>query len=1006
MRRARKTVLLRSALAAALAAITVPFIAHAAFGGTVAVPVVEIFPTSTGLGLTWSSVDASSYRVERKQDTEWQDVSGSLATATTTWIDKSVAAGATAEYRVVAASGSESVPSPTVTATRVTESPATGDIDVLALDANRGAGSTWLQDETAAPVTASLPADGTRTLAAGQLKLRLPAFFAGPGYYNLPSQSAVTLTQGDRSCESAATVRVSAVTYTADLELETFAASLAAGTCAGAAPVAWFEIRYRSAVGYQALSVSPDIIDFGRVMVGSHKDAALTLKNTGTDPVRLGNMTLTSSVSWTITNHCDPVLAPNESCQVTLRFEPASVNGWQSRLTIGDSTALSSHQVLVSGTGTSLPPAPQAPGTSRTYQGVTLTWPTWKSAGGTPVRGYYVHRYLDGAETTKWVDADPDQATTSYDELDPAPGTGYALSIVSELGEGPTSARSPLTRATEQVVLTDTMSTGLMAAGVDGYVVPQNSGSAVAPKGSVAAAPDGRTLAFVETTGDKALWTQRVEPGGTGTPVKLWTPQAVITHLSWSPDGARIAFQAPENGTPCVYVIPATGGAPEKVECDLSSPSWMPDARTLVVVDRRFDGDDRFARVQAAAGGARVAILPVPDAAADGMPVRVSPNGKQVAFGAGNVVKLVDFSTDKVISSLPLDAAVRSLSWNPDGGLLFAVTAGGQLVRLDSELPNLNPVVRPTGAIRGGQLDLAWQRLGLAIAPTPAVVGTRTPIVFDASALLAGTKFTCAVGWSAAVACTSPYTATNLSSGENLVVVTATEPDGRVSTAYRTITADATGPVARVTGPAYQSAVAATAKVTVAATDTSGVAWYDVRYRRASFAGPYSSYIQPWTRTTATSMTLAVAAGYEYCVSVRATDKFANVGGWSAERCFSRPLDDRSLTMATSGWARVSSSRFYLGTGTQTKASGAALTRTVQGKRFFLIATRCSTCGSVAVYAGNRYLTTVNLAYPTTHYQVVLGLPVQSTLFNGTLTLRTVSTGKLVQIDGLAVGRT
>jgi hypothetical protein len=45
------------------------------------------------------------------------------------------------------------------------------------------------------------------------------------------------------------------------------------------------------------------------------------------------------------------------------------------------------------------------------------------------------------------------------------------------------------------------------------------------------------------------------------------------------------------------------------------------------------------------------------------------------------------------------------------------------------------------------------------------------------------------------------------------------------------------------------------------------------------------------------------------------------------------------------------------------------------------------------------------LAYPTTHYQVVLGLPVQSTLFNGTLTLRTVSSGKVVQIDGLAVGR-
>jgi hypothetical protein len=200
--------------------------------------------------------------------------------------------------------------------------------------------------------------------------------------------------------------------------------------------------------------------------------------------------------------------------------------------------------------------------------------------------------------------------------------------------------------------------------------------------------------------------------------------------------------------------------------------------------------------------------------------------------------------------------------------------------------------------------------------------------------------------------------------------------------------------------------VTPSAVVTLAATDLAGVASYDVRYRRATSAGAYSAYVQPWTGITATSVDVAMAAGYEYCFSVRAKDKLGNVGGWSADRCFSRPLDDRSLSLATTGWARGSSSKFYFGTDTQTTASGAALTRTVQGKRFFLIATRCPTCGSVAVYAGSRLLTTLNLAYPTTHYQVVLGLPVQSTLFNGTLTFRTVTTGKLVQIDGLAVGRT
>jgi dipeptidyl aminopeptidase/acylaminoacyl peptidase len=1006
MRRARKPALLRAALATALAAITIPFIAHAAFGESTAVstPTVQAFPTRTGIGVAWDTTDAATYRVERLQGSEWQDASGPL-TSGTTWVDETVAAGSSADYRVVATTDAESATSPQVHATRAAELPAVGDLDVLALDANRGSSITWLQNETAGPITASAATGGSRTLTAGTLKLRIPAYFAGPGHYQLASQTAVTLTQGTRSCDSAATVKVQAVSYAPDGQLETLAASLAAGTCAGAEWVASFEIRYRTSVGYQMLSVTPDAVDVGRVLAGTTKDVVLTLKNTGTEPLDLGNMSLPPSYPWTLTRNCDPQLAAGAACTVTLTFAPTEGRGEYSvRLTIPDSTALGVHQVLVKGTAVSLPPDPGTPGINRTYRGVTLAWPTWKTAGGTPVRGYFVHRYVGGTETTTYVDEDPNRPTTSWSEVEPTPGTEYALSIVNEIGQGPVGPRRPLPRPTAQIAVTDTVSTELMAASTAGYVVPLDH--SLVPKGAIAAAPDGRTLAFASTGYEKSLWTQRVEPSAVGEAQKLWTSPETISHLSWSPDGTRIAFQAPENGTPCVFVIAASGGTPEKIACDLASPSWMPDARTLVVVDRRFDGDDRFARVQAAAGGARVAILPAPTAAADGMPARVSPDGRTVAFGAGDIVKYIDFFTDKVVASRPLNATVRSLTWDSDSGTLFAFTSSGGMFRVNSEAPTSTPYQLPTNTLRGGNLDLASQRLGVTIAPTPAVVGASATLTFDGSALLPGTKFTCSSTYTPAAACTSPYQVTGLSNGDNLVTITATEPDGRITKAYRLLTADATGPVARVTGPNYQSAVAATAKIAVAATDASGVASYDVRYKRASFAGPYSAYVQPWTNTTATSMSLAVAAGYEYCVSVRAKDKFGNIGAWSADRCFSRPLDDRSMTMATTGWARGSSTKFYYGTDTQTTASGKALTRTVQGKRFFLVATRCPSCGAVAVYAGSKYLTTVNLAYPTTHYQVVLGLPVQSTLFSGTLTLRTVTSGKMIQIDGLAVGRT
>jgi hypothetical protein len=152
MRRARAVVVARYAVAVVTAAIALPFIAHAAVGEeSLAVPTATAFPTRQGVGLTWEAVDATAYRVERKVGAaEWQDASGVLAQSATTWVDGSLAAGATADYRVIAqASDSQVVTSAPVTATRAAQDPAIGDVDVLMIDANRGDGVTWLQDEIA-----------------------------------------------------------------------------------------------------------------------------------------------------------------------------------------------------------------------------------------------------------------------------------------------------------------------------------------------------------------------------------------------------------------------------------------------------------------------------------------------------------------------------------------------------------------------------------------------------------------------------------------------------------------------------------------------------------------------------------------------------------------------------------------------------------------------------------------------------------------------------------------
>ncbi|MFF0344958.1 choice-of-anchor D domain-containing protein [Kribbella sp. NPDC004875] len=1010
MRRVRRTPLFRAALATALAAVTIPFIAHAAFGEEAALttPTAQVFPTRTGLGVTWNAVDATSYRVERKEGSaDWAAVSEPLSATTASWVDDTITPGTTASYRVVATADTETTTSTPVTATRAEQTPAVGAIDRLALDVDPG--GTWPHDESSDALTVSAPSGGSRTLSAGSMKVRLPAFITGPGNFSL-SPSELEFSQDDQSCTASGYLSVTAVAYTAALELDTLAASLRMYDCNNSQVVRAIDLRYHSTFGYQALSVTPEQYDYGKVKYGVIADASFVVKNTGTDPVQVTGADVTHvgttyRMNPDAPHDCPRSLAPAATCTVSVQFLPGSTGPDSDTLTISDSTSLGRHTVALTGYGISVAAA-QNVAVRSTYNGHTVSWRSQQTGGGTAVLGYNLYKYLNGAETVQWF---PVKASTDdfvFVEPNTEPGTAYAVSLVNEVGEGPLSARLAVPRAIDQVVITqgEPDSRDLVAADDFGNAVPFPADpSSVKPKEAVTTSPDGRTLAYVTGTTEPSVWTQTVTPDGVGVPVKLWSSTTPITHLAWSPDGTSIAFQAREDTTPCVYLLPATGGTPLKVACQVSSPSWMPDARTLVVSDHRVT-PSRLATIAATAGGARISTLPGAAEVPDGRPVRASADGQYVAFAAGSTVRLAGTTERK---SPALDSDVRAIAWEGSARIL-ALTASGRLYQLavDGGDPYLlNELAKQRNANR---TDVTWQHPGVTIKPTPALMGPNISVPFDGSAYPAGTRFYCQVKGSyvSERLCTSPFTGTELRSGKYVVMVRASTADESGATAYRPITVDAEGPVARMVAPAYQSSVAATATLAVSATDAQGVASYDVRYRRATSAGEYGAFVQPWTRTTSTSMSLAIAAGYEYCVSVRATDKLGNVGQWSAERCFSRPLDDRSLSLATSGWTRATGSTFYYGTTTQTTAYGKALTRTVQGKRFFLVATRCPTCGSVAVYAGNRYLTTVNLAYPTTHKQVLLGLPVQSTLFSGTLKLVSASTGKLVQIDGLAVGRT
>ncbi|MGH3369371.1 MAG: hypothetical protein ACRDPR_05165 [Nocardioidaceae bacterium] len=279
-------------------------------------------------------------------------------------------------------------------------------------------------------------------------------------------------------------------------------------------------------------------------------------------------------------------------------------------------------------------------------------------------------------------------------------------------------------------------------------------------------------------------------------------------------------------------------------------------------------------------------------------------------------------------------------------------------------------------------------------------------ISLDLSPLAPGTTTTCQLDAGPASSCGSSYIRSGLATGVHTLRVRAVEPGGRVVVAARTFTTDAAAPAVRLTAPTFGTTTATSAQITYAASDASGVSSYDVRYRRSPYNGTFGAYVQPWTGTRSTTVSLSVAPGYEYCVAVRARDLYGNVSGWTAERCFSRPLDDTALTLST-GWTRSRNSVFYLGTVTSSSRYGAALTKPVVARRVTIVATRCPSCGSVAVYLGTTRLGSVNLAASTTQRKVLIALPALTAPRSGTLRIVVTSaSGRLVQIDGVAIRRT
>ena len=248
--------------------------------------------------------------------------------------------------------------------------------------------------------------------------------------------------------------------------------------------------------------------------------------------------------------------------------------------------------------------------------------------------------------------------------------------------------------------------------------------------------------------------------------------------------------------------------------------------------------------------------------------------------------------------------------------------------------------------------------------------------------------------------------------GAHYFVVAVRNADGEVANAAYYWTVDTTAPTVTATAPAQPFTLANSATVSWTGQDNTGgtgVAYYQVRERTAA----YSSGFTPWAYPSAwqalnpatTSVTASgLAQGVDYCFAVRAVDNAGNTSPWTTPSCTARPLDDRALS-AGAGWARGTGSSYWNGTITTTSAHAATATRTgAELDRVGIVATRGPGMGTIAVYVGARQIGQISLAAASTTYQNLIPLP-RFSYGAATVAVKVVSSGRPVQLDGLAISR-
>lgn len=981
---------------------------------------MRVFPVRGGYGVAWGSAysEVSSYRVLKAAATGWVDASGPLPSTARTWVDSSLASGASATYEVIATNLAGDGPaSPQVTGTRPAVDATVGTVNALTLDLEPSdpTSGTGTVQHVGRDVVITKGFDPTsndyETLTSSSVQASFPALLPGPGHYDATQvpERLDFLRVSDVYCGGAPSqLDVDAVSYTPAGVLESLTAHYRID-CGSSTAVG--HINYNSPSDVPVVSVTPSTLLLPEGRVGeTSAPAHLDVSNLGGLPVPLGARTITGSAAadWSIvSDSCGIELAVGATCSIEATVTPTHGGDRNVQLSFTDSTLRAAHSATLRMHAIGLPSEPTAVKAVRLpFGGVDLTWSDPADPGGLGATHWFVRRQVDGTETR----FDVGQNLFWTDPNAPF-GATYTVSMENTLGEGPQSAPVQPSDAVDVLAVKDQVQYGgptpkLAGLAVAGgrqpvpWPVPGVPDQIVAAEAS----PNGRVIATVRWGANASYEIWRHPIDNSTAPVKMWSTPERVVDLAWSPDASRIAVWT--SGTtnccaPTTYVIDAATGKAVSSTAGVSGGAWLPDSRTLVATDE--SANQLLVKVDGATG---LRLGPV-TGSPRGLWPTVSPDGRWLTYNEAqhNNLLVVPLAGGTASEVPELYRAAAPL-WAPDSTSFIVSgppTLFGALNRVSISSVGVPTTTTPIGLVWGADpVPLTWAGRRVAIMAMPALTGPVATVPIDFSTFPTGTSLSCAVDSGAYTPCTTPWKTPALAGGDHALHVRTVEPDGRTTVAARTITVDAAAPVTTTTAmPQVLLATASTLRFSAIDTGGSGVATYDVRERYATPTGSFTAPIQPatWQGLTGTSLTLTMGKGYSYCFSTRARDSVGNVGAWSAETCTTVALDDRSMTGI--GWTRGTSAPYYLGTYTTAAWSGRVLAASVRARQVGLVVTTCSTCGTVDVRLAGVYLGRKSLASSTTRLKQVLWLPLGPTR-TGTLTLTPVGS-KRVYVDGLVL---